>query len=89
MRAILKFMKHEGYSYEPNVFSEEAVCNDPNDLWFANCAIPELLFTDRNTFNSHFSKLYIQRLSYSEFFPFSLSGGVISKIKVPELSRRT
>ena len=89
MRALLKIMKQEGYSYEPNVFSEEAVCNDPNDLWSANCAIPVLLFTERNTFNSHFSKLYIQSLSYSEFFLFPLSGGVISKIKVPELSKRT
>src|SRR5262249_33297704 len=43
MRAILRIMRHEGYSFEPDVFDPDVICTDPDDLWSANCAISNLL----------------------------------------------
>lgn len=78
MRFILRIMKHEGYSFNVDVFSD-AVCTNPKDLWSANCAIPNLLFDDEKKFKSHFPNFQIKRSSYSEFFIFLNSGGVIAK----------
>lgn len=86
LRTLLKIMKHEGYSYNVNVFSEESICNDPDDCWSANCAIPELLFKNTDEFHSNFKKLTVRNKRYSEFLVFPLSGGVISKIKIPRIS---
>ncbi|MBL0116607.1 MAG: class I SAM-dependent methyltransferase [Sphingomonadales bacterium] len=44
MRILLWVMRHEGWSYDIDVFDENSVANDPNDPWSANCAIPQLLF---------------------------------------------
>ena len=52
MRVILKLMSHEGYSYDVDVFNYESICNDKNDLWSANCAVPQLLFDDESKFNN-------------------------------------
>ena len=35
MRFLLRLMRHEGYSYDVNVFDENCVCNDPADPWSA------------------------------------------------------
>jgi len=85
MRIILKLMKHEGYSYDVDVFNYQTVCNDKDDLWSANCSIPELLFDDENKFSSFFRGLKIEYQKNTEFTIFPLSGGVISKIKIPEM----
>jgi len=85
MRIILKLMRHEGYSYDVDVFNYQTVCNDKDDLWSANCAIPELLFEDENKFNNFFPGLEIEYQMKTEFFIFPLSGGVVSKTKVPEM----
>jgi hypothetical protein len=79
MRLLLRLMRHEGYSFEPNVFDPNLVCTDPNDLWSANCAIPNLLFDDPNKFHSYVPKFRITKQSHSEFFTFINSGGVIAK----------
>jgi len=85
MRAILKLMKHEGYSYDVDVFNYQTICNDKTDLWSANCAIPELLFGNEEKFNSFFSRLEIESQQYTECFIFPLSGGVVSKKKIYEI----
>ena len=88
MRMILKLMRHEGYSYEVDVFNYESICNDKNDLWSANCAIPELLFDDESKFNNFFPELKICYQNKTEFFIFPLSGGVVAKkniIEIPSL----
>ena len=79
MRLLLRLMRHEGYSFAPNVFDPNLVCTDPNDLWSANCAIPNLLFDDPDKFHSYVPNFKITRQSYSEFFAFINSGGVIAK----------
>ena len=79
MRILLRMMRHEGYCFETNVFDRDAICTDPADLWSANCAIPNLLFDDKKNFHAHISQFKIAKQSYSEFFNFINSGGVIAK----------
>lgn len=84
MRMILKKMKHEGYSYDIDVYDKKQICNDKNDPWSANCAIPNLLFDNRKLFEENFPFKTIYH-SYREFFIFPLSGGVIAKKKTINL----
>lgn len=85
MRALLRLMRHEGWSYEVNVFNENEVVNDKSDLWSANCAAPELLFNDINPFEKTFPLLQVELNELCECMIFPVSGGVISKARVPEL----
>ncbi|MDO8504521.1 MAG: class I SAM-dependent methyltransferase [Candidatus Liptonbacteria bacterium] len=79
MRLILKAMRHEGYSFEPDVFDRNKICTDPNDLWSANCAIPNLLFDDVEKFKNKIPYFRLEKTGFSEFFNFINSGGVIAK----------
>jgi SAM-dependent methyltransferase len=54
MRLILRLMKHEGYSYDVDVFDKSAICNDPHDPWSANCAISNMLFDVPEEFETRF-----------------------------------
>jgi SAM-dependent methyltransferase len=81
MRFLLRIMRHEGWSYEVNVFDKNAVANDPKDPWSANCAIPQLLFDDSNQFESQLPDLKIIYKERVEGFIFPLSGGIIAKTK--------
>lgn len=85
MRAILRAMRHEGYSFEPDVFSFAVICNDPRDLWSANCAIPRLLFDDEREFERQQPNFKITHAKFTEFLLFPLSGGVIAKSKTVNL----
>ena len=38
--AVLRAMRHEGYSFDVNVFDENCICTDPDDPWAGNNAIP-------------------------------------------------
>ncbi len=87
MRRVLKLMRHEGYDYTINVFDKNLICTDPNDLWSANCAIPNLLFDDKTKFQQHFPYFNIEKISFSELFLFLNSGGVIAKTKCLRLPR--
>ena len=81
MRFLLKLMRHEGYDFSINVFDRNLICTDPDDLWSANCAIPNLLFDNLDDFNKKISGFRIEYIGFSEFFLFVNSGGVISKTK--------
>lgn len=83
-RVLLKLMRHEGWSYDVDVFDPDAIINDPDDPWSANCAIAELFFDEPERFEKNFS-LKIDLDQKKEGFIFPLSGGVIAKTPVPEL----
>jgi SAM-dependent methyltransferase len=85
MRSLLRVMRHEGWSYDVDVFNEHEIVNDKRDLWSANCAVPEMLFTDTTRFEQTFPSLKIEVNELCECLLFPLSGGVISKTRVPEL----
>lgn len=78
LRLMLKIMQHEGYSYEVDVFSDQAICNDPNDPWSGNNAITDLLFQSKHTFEENINfKIIHYELFESLLFP--LSGGATTK----------
>ncbi|MFC1734106.1 class I SAM-dependent methyltransferase [candidate division KSB1 bacterium] len=84
LRLILRIMRHEGYSYEVDPFDENSICNDPDDLWSGNNAIPNLLFDHMKKFENHFKyKCIFQK--HTEFLIFPLSGGVTAKTKTIQL----
>ena len=85
MRVLLRLMRHEGWSYDVDVFDENEVVNNKSDLWSANCAVPELLFNNTSRFESTFSSMKIELNEPCECIIFPASGGVISKTRVPEL----
>jgi hypothetical protein len=78
-------MRQEGWSYDVDVFDPEAVVNHPDDPWSANCAVPELLFSDPARFEATFPALRIERNEACECLLLPASGGVIAKTRVPEL----
>ncbi|ACT60878.1 class I SAM-dependent methyltransferase [Hirschia baltica] len=87
MRVLLKMMRHEGWSYDIDVFDENEVTNDPDDPWSANCAIPELLFKSSAEFEKKVPGYKIEKNELNECLLFPLSGGVIAKTPVPKLPR--
>lgn len=92
MRTLLRLMKHEGWSYDVDVFDKKAIVNDPSDLWSANCAVPQLLFQNPDKFSQTFKNEHyyfdVQLNKVNECLLFPLSGGVIAKTKVPLLPSR-
>lgn len=85
MRGLLRLMRHEGWSYDVDVFDERSIVNFKDDLWSANCAVPELLFTDAIRFEQAFPSLKVEENELCECLIFPLSGGVISKTRMLEL----
>ena len=77
-------MRHEGYSYNKDVFNEKNLANDPSDPWSANCAIPEMLFKDHVKFEKEVPFKVIHN-KLNEFLLLPLSGGVIAKSKTINL----
>ena len=87
MRLLLKLMRHEGWSYNVDVFDQDAVVNDKHDFWSANCAVPEMLFFDDSRFEDAFASFKVTKNELCECFLFPLSGGVTAKTKVPQLPK--
>ncbi len=79
MRALLQLMRHEGWSYEVDVFKDDAPANDPREPWSANCAIPDLLFRDPERFHANVPGFKIVRNELCEGLIFPLSGGIAAK----------
>jgi len=80
-------MRHEGWSYDVDVFDEKAICNDPRDPWSGNNAIPELLFRNPDYFSKVTGPHVIEN-NFSECLLFPLSGGVTAKSKTIQLPVR-
>lgn len=79
MRFLLRVMRHEGWSYEVNIFDKNEIANDPSDPWSANCAIPEMLFKDSQSFEKALPQFRVIRNELTECLIFPLSGGVIAR----------
>ncbi|HTT81075.1 MAG TPA: class I SAM-dependent methyltransferase [Stellaceae bacterium] len=85
LRLLLRLTQHEGYSWDVDVFAENAIANDPQDPWSGNNAVSNLLFDCRDTFESRVPDLKIIDDAPCEFLLFLASGGVTSKIPMPAL----
>lgn len=77
-RWAIRLTGHEAYDLSVDPFDPDSVCNDPPDPWSANCAVPNLLFDDRDRFRRHFPELEVVDARFSEFFIHFNSGGVSS-----------
>jgi SAM-dependent methyltransferase len=75
-RIALRLTHHEAYDFSADPFDPTRPCNDPNDPWSANCAIPNLLFDDLDRFRAHYPDLAVIDAQRSEFFIHFNSGGV-------------
>ena len=80
LQFILIIMKHEGFDWTKNVWSESTPATDDEDLWSGNNAIPHLVFDDSKVFNENLGNYFkieyektLHRISYLN------SGGVTSK----------
>ena len=85
MQLILRITRHEGYSYDIDVFDPKAVANDPTDPWSGNNAVSNLLFDSPERFEAEFPLLSVLSDIPSEMLSFIASGGVTAKLPVPEL----
>jgi SAM-dependent methyltransferase len=79
MRIILRLMRHEGYSYNVDVFDKNSVACDPENLWSGNNAIPNLLFDNLERFKREVPYFNIVKSNFSECLTFLNSGGVTAK----------
>lgn len=79
--AVLRAMRHEGYSFEVDVFDRDCICTDPKDLWSGNNAVPRLLFDNHEAFLRHQPGWRILRDEFCECLMFLNSGGVTAKTK--------
>jgi SAM-dependent methyltransferase len=78
-RAVLRLMRHEGYSFDVNVFDDTCICTDPDDLWAGNNAIARMLFDDHGAFTRAHPEWRIVRDEPCECLMFLNSGGVTAK----------
>ena len=85
LQVLLRCMRHEGWSFTQDVYSLSVPCTDKDDLWSANCAIPNLLFDDMKEFNRQVPQFKSVFHQYSEVLMLPLSGGVIAKSRTVNL----
>tara|TARA_Y100000590_G_scaffold27821_1_gene31145 strand:+ start:284 stop:1087 length:804 start_codon:yes stop_codon:yes gene_type:complete len=77
---ITMIMKHEGFDFTKDVWSETIPVTDEKDLWAGNIAVPHLIFDNNNIFNKKLGSLFeIEYENFTECLIFLNSGGVCSK----------
>jgi SAM-dependent methyltransferase len=81
----LRMMRHEGWSFEANVFDPTACVNDPADPWSGNNAVSYLMFRDSRAFRDNLPGFEIVHDVFTECMMFPLSGGVTAKTGTVEL----
>ena len=85
-KVLLRLMKNEGWDSTINVFDRGRKCTpNPQDPWSANCAIPHLLFSSSEGFESQIDRLKVVRNELCECLIFPLSGGVLAKVSTVNL----
>lgn len=77
MKIAILVMKSEGYDFCVDVLNNKKPCNDENDPWSGNNAIPNLIFDNFKNFNDSLeNKFEIISSQKNEFLSFINSGGV-------------
>ena len=73
-------MRHEGFDFTKDVWSETSPVTEDDDLWAGNIAVPHLVFDDLDIFNKYLgSHFKIEYETFSECLIFLNSGGVCSR----------
>ena len=77
---ITVIMRHEGFDFTKDVWSEKFPVTDDDDLWAGNIAVPHLVFDDIEEFNKNLGNYFkIEYENFSECIIFLNSGGVCSR----------
>jgi SAM-dependent methyltransferase len=79
-RIALRVTGHEDVDFSADPFDASKACNQPDDPWSANCAIPNLLFDDLDRFREHYPEFAVVESGMSEFFVQFNSGGVTATV---------
>lgn len=87
-RFVMWAMRHEGWSYDVDIFDDSARAKESIDPLAGNNAVAEMLFGDRARFRAAFPNLAITRDEFTEIFQFLLSGGVGGEVFTVELPER-
>jgi SAM-dependent methyltransferase len=87
-RLLMRIMRHEGWSYDIDVFDDSATTKAAIDPLAGNNAVADLLFDDHERFTAAFPGLTITRDEFTELFVFVLSGGVGGRVFTVELPAR-
>lgn len=85
MLLALRLMRHEGWSFDVDVFDPSAQASDPRDAWAGNNAVSYLLFRDMKQFATAVPGFHVVYDRYMECTLFPLSGGVTAKTRTIEL----
>jgi SAM-dependent methyltransferase len=84
-RFVMWAMRHEGWSYDVDVFDDAARAKESFDPLAGNNAVADLLFADHARFEAAFPGLTVTRDEFTEIFLFLLSGGVGGQVFTVEL----
>ena len=77
---ITIIMRHEGFDFTKDVWSETSPVTDDDDLWAGNIAVPHLVFDNLDNFNENLGSYFkIEYENFSECIIFLNSGGVCSR----------
>ena len=80
LQMIELIMRHEGFDWTKDVWSDSIIATDDEDIWSGNIAIPHLLFDDKNNFEKNLGGIFkIEHDKILHDFSFLNSGGVSSK----------
>jgi SAM-dependent methyltransferase len=82
-RFILRWMRHEGYSYDVDPLNLEQFCNDPTDPWSGNNAVADLMFNKKEELEQ-LTNLKTIHHALSESMMLYLSGGVTARRSTPQ-----
>lgn len=83
-RLMARLTRVEGYAYDVDVFDPAVDLSDPENLWEANNAIPDLLFEDRARFAAAVPQFELVTERYDECLLLLNSGGVTHKtVSIP------
>ena len=88
MRILLRLLRHEGWSFEPNIYDVDVIANDPQNPWSGNNAIPNMIFTDIDRFHKKFPNFELIENTPTECLNVIVAGGVIAKsrtIQIPSI----
>ena len=77
---ITIIMKHEGFDFTKDVWSDKESMSEIEDAWAGNIAVPHLIFDDKEKFKIKFqNKFSVKHDKIYECIIFLNSGGVTSK----------
>ena len=85
MRISLRVLRHEGCSFEPNVFDKDATVGDAENPWSGDNAIPDMVFLDRDRIHTNFPNFEFIENTPTECINVLVAGGVVAKSKTVRL----